>query len=517
MGSRISIPFRIPPGAASASLSGLLLFLSFPKFGSGLLAWVSLVPLFVSLRDRTEKEAFRLGWLGGLVGHLGIMYWIATVVVTYGYLPPAVGVGAVFLLSLYLSLYTAFFAWGCAWSTRRGVPLAAAAPPLWVLGEFVKSKVLTGFPWENLGCSQYLYPPLIQIVEYTGVYGLSFIVVLVNALLFAALVSGATRVGRALAYLGAVSFLLASLTVFGLWRMETVQEAVRKAPEREMSLIQGNVDQSVKWDPRYQQATMATYTGLTRAHAPRPGGVIVWPETAVPSFFQDVDDIHRAMIALARETGAWLLFGSPSYKEEENRRTLYNSTYLLRPDGSLAARYDKVHLVPFGEYVPLRRLFPFMGKMVPGVGDFGTGPDYRPLDMDGVAVGVLICYEGIFPEAARRYRQNGAEILVNITNDAWFGETSAPYQHLSMTVFRAVENRLFLARGANTGITAIIDPLGRITARTGLFRTEALKGRVKLMKSETFYVKHGDVFAFVCIALSVIGAIYAWKRSRGHD
>ena len=175
-----------------------------------------------------------------------------------------------------------------------------------------------------------------------------------------------------------------------------------------------------------------------------------------------------------------------------------NSAFLLQPDGTLSGRYDKVHLVPYGEYVPLRRLFPFIGKLVAGVGDFRPGKGFYPLTIDGHRLGVLICYEAIFPEAARDYKRKGAELLVNITNDAWFGRTSAPYQHLSMTVFRAIENRLYLVRAANTGISAIIDPTGEILSRTGLFERTVLKGEVKIIDERTFYAAYGDLFVYLC-------------------
>jgi len=171
-----------------------------------------------------------------------------------------------------------------------------------------------------------------------------------------------------------------------------------------------------------------------------------------------------------------------------------NSAFLLRPDGVPAGRYDKVHLVPYGEYVPLRKIFPFIGKLVVGVGDFRPGEGFHPIRGEGWNLGVLICYEGIFPEAARAYKREGATLLVNITNDAWFGRTSAPYQHLSMTVFRAVETRLYLVRAANTGISAIVDPAGKILSRTPIFERAVLKGEVKIIDAE--------IYSSVCAGLS---------------
>jgi apolipoprotein N-acyltransferase len=192
-----------------------------------------------------------------------------------------------------------------------------------------------------------------------------------------------------------------------------------------------------------------------------------------------------------------------------------NSAYLLRSDGIVAGRYDKVHLVPYGEYVPLRQLFPFIGKLVAGVGDFRSGKGFVPLVSDGRRFGVLICYEGIFPEAARDYKRNRADLLVNITNDAWFGRTSAPYQHLSMTVFRAIENRLYLVRAANTGVSAVIDPTGVILSRTGVFERTVLKGEVKFIDEKTFYAAYGDLFVYLCGLLLILND-FIQKRRRSH-
>jgi apolipoprotein N-acyltransferase len=218
-----------------------------------------------------------------------------------------------------------------------------------------------------------------------------------------------------------------------------------------------------------------------------------------------------------KASGSHLLFGSPSYEEESGMTYYMNSAYLLRPDGIVNGRYDKVHLVPYGEYVPLRQFFPFIGKLVAGVGDFRAGNGFNPLTMNDHRLGVLICYEAIFPESTRSYKQKGADLLVNITNDAWFGRTSAPHQHLSMTVFRAIESRLFLVRAANTGISAIIDPTGKILSETEIFKRTALKGEVKFIDEKTFYAAYGDIFVCLCgISLLVTFYVSIRKRRKSH-
>jgi apolipoprotein N-acyltransferase len=247
----------------------------------------------------------------------------------------------------------------------------------------------------------------------------------------------------------------------------------------------------------------------------------VWPETAAPFFFQDTNKMQSEILDVARISENWLLFGSPSYQRDCDGDaaclSFLNSAFLLSPQGKILGRYDKVHLVPYGEYVPLRKMFPFINKLVIGVGDFRSGEGYNPLTMNDHKLGVLICYEGIFPEASRAYKKKGADLLVNITNDAWFGSTSAPYQHLSMTVFRAVENRLYIVRSANTGISAIIDPTGRIVAQTELFERTALRDAIKFINNKTFYSVYGDVFVLICMTTLVCCIIISFLRRRNVD
>lgn len=495
-----------------AILSGALLFFSFPKFGTGWVAWVSLIPLFAALRGKTPKRSFLLGLAAGLVCHVGVLYWITYVVVQYGYLPFYMGVAAMLIVVAYMSLYTGFFACGLRIFERKGIPAAIAAPVLWTLLEFVKSHILTGFPWENLGYSQYHLLPVIQIADVTGVYGVTFLIVMINALLFDMAASSSRRGLKTAVGLVAIG----AVIVYGLVRIEQVKADMSRLPAQPVSLVQGNVDQSVKWNPQFQQKTMDDYASLTLASATTGNRLIVWPETAVPFFFQDVDAFHRTIVGLAQRTNSWLLFGSPSYqKDGRGGITLFNSAYLLPPAGGQPAKYDKMHLVPYGEYVPLRKIFPFISKLVEGVGDFGTGTGYVPLAMDDHKIGILICYEGIFPEAGLTYQKNGSDLLVNITNDAWFGRTSAPYQHLSMTVFRAVENRLYLVRAANTGITAFIDPLGAIVSQTGLFEKVSLSGTIRFMKGVTLYGIWGDAFVGACgVAFAVMVIMAVMRRKK---
>ncbi len=511
----------------SALLSGALIFLSFPKFGAGIAAWVAFVPLFYALREKRVVQGIGVGFIAGFSACIGIFYWIVFVVVHYGHLPVFAGIAVMLLLSAYLALYVAVFSAGVVYFSRRGIPLIFSAPLLWTCLEYVKSHILTGFPWANLGHTQYLYLPMIQIADMTGVFGVSFAIVFVNVVVFDILGNRQSKDRRRMtdrktaAKVTAGFFLLAALYGYGAMRTGEIRKSMETSPIMPVSLIQGNIDQSLKWNPAFQRETLRIYTALSKQSAPSEEGLIVWPETAAPFFFQDRNDLHREVASLAAQTGDWLLFGSPGYRQEGEQMDFQNSAFLLTPDGRIAGRYDKVHLVPYGEYVPLRRFFPFIGKLVVGIGDFRSGPGYEPLLMHGNRgqrrIGVLICYEGILPEAGRAYRQRDAELLVNITNDAWFGNTSAPHQHLSMTVFRAVENRLFLARAANTGISAIVDPTGRITHRSRLFEEGALQGAVRFMNVKTFYAAHGDVWVWGCMMGLFLILTVSIKKGRRKD
>ncbi|MFA5321693.1 MAG: apolipoprotein N-acyltransferase [Smithella sp.] len=494
-----------------AFLSGFLLFLSFPKYGWGLFAWIAFVPLFFSLQNTvTISQGLLLGFITGVVSYIGVIYWIAFVTVNYGYLPLHTGIALMLLLAFYLSMYVSLFA-GCLVYFRDKMPLYLTAPVLWVCLEYGKSFIFTGFPWENLGYSQYANTYLVQFADVFGVFGLSFLIILMNAVVFEVI----NKRSRKEFIVAAVVFLMmAGIYIYGILRIDQVNKTVRNSPGIEVSLIQGNIDQSIKWDKDFKRETLNIYEQLSLNNLPGNGSLIVWPETAVPFKFQDLNGLHDQIINLSLKTKSWLIFGSVSSSPQIDGADYFNSAYLLSPSGAIRGKYDKVHLVPYGEYVPLRNLFPFINKLTEGIGDFSRGAGFYPLSMDDKKIGILICYEGILPFAARAYKNNSAELLVNITNDAWFGPTSAPFQHFSMAVFRAVETRLYLVRAANTGISGIIDPTGKIVARTNIFQTDALKGYVKFVRIPTLYDKYGDILVMICFVLAALYflMILTWRK-----
>ncbi len=495
-----------------ALLSGGLLAAAFPKPEFSFLAWFAFVPLLLAVGRKSAGKAFRLGLISGLAAYGGILYWINIVVTRYGNLPVYVSIIIFMLLVTYLALYVAVFMFFVRKGEEKGVPLLLSFPVLWVGLEYLRSFLLTGFPWASLGYSQYRVLPLIQIADITGVYGPSFLIALSNVAVYQVIKSLAGK-ERYIHPGRSVVFFLALFTATMVYGIERMDRPESGAPLK-VSLIQGNIDQSVKWDPAFQDATMAIYDKLTRAAGSSGPDLTVWPESAVPFFFQDNAAESARIKKLAEALGTWMIVGSPAYDKDGGTIKYRNSAYLISPRGEVEGRSDKIHLVPFGEYVPLAELLPFVHKLVVGVGDFTPGEATTPLSTDKGKIGVLVCFEGIFPEISRSYVREGSRLLVNITNDAWYGWSSAPYQHLSMTVFRAVENRVPLVRAANTGISAIINSNGRIISRTPLFSEAFLNGTVLTGSGNTIYDRFGDAFAQCCLALSVIFTLAALFRKK---
>jgi apolipoprotein N-acyltransferase len=403
-------------------------------------------------------------------------------------------------LSLFIGLFT-FLNRFC--QTASGLRTVLFAPFIWVSLEYLRSFLLTGFPWANIGYSQYLNLPFIQMTDITGVYGPSFVIILVNATLSWALQQWPKKAFPFKEVTVTVLILLGAL-IYGYGRMRGMDRQISQNLPLKIGLVQGNIDQSIKWDESLQKETLKIYERLSLKVSNGKPDLIIWPETATPFFFQEAREYQPMILDIADQAGAFLLFGSPSYKVEKGKVNHYNSAYLISPARELMGRYDKIHLVPFGEYVPLSNLLFFIGSLGEGIGNFKPGKEIFNFSLPQGKFGVLICFEIIFPDLCRRFVKRGADFLVTITNDAWFGRTSAPCQHLSMATFRAIENRVFVARAANTGISAFIDPKGKIVEQGGIFTEEAMNGTIRLSRERTFYTLYGDVFAWICFAASIL-------------
>jgi apolipoprotein N-acyltransferase len=483
-----------------AVLGAVLLTLAFPKPGLAWLAWVALVPLVLAVRQVRPGAGFFLGFTFGMAHYLGLVYWVVFTMHQYGNIPVYQAVILLVLLAGYLSLFPAAFSAALTWMRPRPGRLILLAPALWMGLELIRNRLLTGFPWELLGYSQYGYLRLIQTADIFGVYGLSGLIVLCNCVLAVGIlgwlelswqdwIPGRKTVVRAVVTLIVV---LAAAMIYGQLRINAVDRAAAAADQIRVAVVQGNIDQAQKWDPRFQVLTTVKYRRLSLESPAKDADLIIWPETATPFYFLDNPVLTDMVLEGIKTTRAHFIIGSPSYAQGKGRLIYHNSAYLVSPQGKSQGKYDKVHLVPFGEYVPMKRFLPFIDKLVAQVGDFKPGLEGHTLTWDGHQVGMLICYESIFPELARASVRNGADLLVNITNDAWFGRTGAAFQHFSMAVFRAVENRRCLARAANTGISGFIDAGGRIIHTTNLFEEAADVRPMALLKTRTLYSRWGD-------------------------
>ncbi|NOQ42529.1 MAG: apolipoprotein N-acyltransferase, partial [Desulfuromusa sp.] len=315
-----------------------------------------------------------------------------------------------------------------------------------------------------------------------------------------------------LAWLGVVATIMISISHFGYGVWREAQPLDQRTEQLRIALIQGNIDQTQKWAPDNRQSSIDRYQRLSVQAMVNQPDLVIWPEAATPFFLQDQSELAVQVKQLPIQLNTSLLVGSPAYRQlSPDEYQYYNSAYLFAPTGEELGRSDKIHLVPFGEYVPLGKLLSFIDKLVVGVGDFSPGK-VRPLPLNGHHLGVLICYEAIFPPLAREYVRQGSSLLVNLTNDAWFGHSSAPYQHLAMTRFRAIENRIWIARAANTGISALISPAGKVTLSGPIFEPLQLGGLVGLGADATFYTRFGDIFAYVCLGISGIFLVILFLR-----
>jgi len=506
-------------------LSGILLSLAFPRPELWPLVFAGLVPLVLACRGKSLKTAFGLGFLTGLVHAGTLIYWVINVLITYGHLPVWLAAPIFLLLAGYLALYTGLFALGLVLGekqlglTRGGPAWVFAGAVLYTGLEYFKGFFLTGFPWESLGAALVPSLSLIQLSDIVGVGGLTFLVVLINFAL-AALVLRSRSLNLKTALFPAALILAVTglLWGYGHYRLGVIKDMTARAESRKVAVVQASIDQDLKWDPSHRVPTLMTYRDLTLKAAEEKPWLIVWPETAVPFYFLRDPAATDWLAGVVKRAGRAVLFGSPACEDQGSGRSYYNRAYLLDGQGRVRGHYDKVHLVPYGEYVPLKRFFPFLGKVTQSVGDYSPGCSGKLPDLDNEKFGILICYESIFPELARAHAAAGADYLVVMTNDAWFGRSSAPYQHFSQAVLRAVENRRTVIRAANTGVSGIIQPTGETSARLDLFVRGILPGPAPRLTLKTVYVTLGDVVPQTCFGIAVlIFGVSFYRRQRHAD
>ena len=505
-------------GFGLACCSALFIFLSIPKVDWWPLAWIAFVPVMIALHDagrnggmaRVVLIALAFAFLSGVAK----VYWIMETVMNFGGLNLALGLVSMAGVALVVALYALIFGIYAARADWKSplFPLFAAA--LWTALEYMQTYLFTGFPWELLGYSQHQVLPVIQIAQFTGVYGVSFLVMLLNATLAMVFIALRERttwrapvIAMSLAWLA-----MTGTTGYGWWSISQARDLERMTPPVKVAVVQGSKEQGMKWSESIIQQTVDVYRDLTRSVLPQEPEFIVFPETAMtfylesPVYQQFNDQVH----ALTEETGVPMLTGALGFRSGE--RDIYNSAFLLLPERGIVSSYSKMHLVPFGEYLPMPSLFSFLGGLTGAIGDLTPGDELTVMSLGGLdmQIGTVICYESIFPDLVRRFPLSGANVLVVMTNDAWFGTSSAPAQHFSMAVLRAVENGTPIIRAANTGISGFISSTGEVYGTTPMMVATTTVAKVHPNQGgPTFYTRFGDVFALFCCVIAVAAAYLA--------
>ncbi len=466
------------------------------------------MPLFFATKNKTKWKAFLFSYFTGIIFWAGIIYWLVHVTLA-----------GTILLILYLALYFGVFGLiistvNCQLSTLNLLFI----PSVWVLLEYIRSHLFTGFPWALLGYSQYWALAVIQIADITGIWGVSFLVMMINAAIYSVIGSRLSVPGAKIKYALLPILCLTITLIYGYYKLYQTPNTKHQTPLK-ISVIQGNIPQDLKWMPAARAHILNTYAKLTEQANKGNPDLIVWPEASSPGLFGEDDLVFQEIFALSKEIKTPLLIGAVARDDEK----YFNSALLINPSGEIAGRYDKLHLVPFGEYVPLKEILPFLETIVP-IGDITAGREYTIFSLPTAyyllpaKFSVLICFEDLFPELSREFVKKGAGFLVNITNDAWYKRTSAAYQHLQASVFRAVENRVFLVRSANTGVSGFISPDGKIISKVSdksgrniFIEGYATQGIAIKKPSFTFYTRYGDFFPAACLLFVLYGIILSSK------
>jgi apolipoprotein N-acyltransferase len=463
----------------------------------------------LALEAGNRKQALFRGWLAGMLSYSACLYWVALPVHNFGPLPWLLSATCPLLLGVYLGLYTGVFALTVNWAGNRlsWLLLAPYAGIIWTVLEYVRAHLLTGFPWLTLSQAFSPWPLAIQSAAYIGAFGLSGLLVVISVWL-----------ARVLQAKGALllAILLGALVVgVGFGRM---QQPLPENSKVRVAVVQGNISQSRKWDQKFQKQTVRKYLDLSRsALEDSSADLMIWPETALPFYLQEESELRRLVLDFCRKQDTPLLTGSPGYKQNNSTTKFYNRAYLISEQGRITTSYAKRHLVPFGEYVPLGSWLPFLDKLVPGIGDFTPGQRSAPLYKDDIALGPLICYEIIFPEIAQERVSKGANILVNLSNDAWFGRSSGPLQHWNQAVLRAVEQGRYLIRSTNTGISGFIDSRGRSLQKSALYTSSTQVRGVRLLSQPTpFSEKYGMLRWLYCGLAAVFVLITLGSKEKPH-
>ena len=466
-----------------------------------------------SLRPFTLRQGFLIAWLSGILWYAGTCYWIYPVMHGYGHLDAIVAVLVTLAYCLAMGLHHGLFGLLVVLMVRRSTagnrgPLVTA-PFFWVAVELLRERVVS-VPWQPLGNSQVNNIPLSRIAEFTGVYGLSFAIMLVNCAFTAALLFRGRR---------RKNLLISATAAAVALQMGILAKPAPFVATQQAVLVQPNIPvlDTNEWSSEFYDHTIAEMAQLSvrtmPKNPPEHPGLIVWPESPAPFFISD-PRLRHWLVAIAQDTNSFLIVGSLGAVENvpagEQPQPL-NSALVIDPKGNILGRYDKLHLVPFGEYVPFRSLLFFANKLTREIGDFGRGTDRKVFDLNGTRTGVFICYESVFPDEVREFAANGAQVFVNISNDGWYGETGAPFQHLDMARMRAIENHRWILLSTNSGTTAGIDPYGRLVTKAERNVRTALIAPFAASSESTFYSRNGDVFAWISVVISLVAIFFRFR------
>lgn len=496
---------------ALSILSSVLLWVSFPSADLHFFSWIGFIPLCRVLSAASKPKAFLFSYLSGFLFFLLILSWLRHVTVL-----------GLIILCLYLAFYFALFGYFFVVGKRQAginFRFIIFVSCVWVVVEYCRSQLLTGFPWALLGYAQYRSIPFIQFADITGIWGVSFVVMFVNLCSFFLLQSFLKREKRTMKKcIAALAVVFIVTYGYGFYSLKKYSKK-EETPSLDVAVIQGNIAQDEKWENVFRPQIKENYSSLSKEASRHHPDLLIWPETSYPDYIVSGDDnAFDELFEIVHATSGPLLCGA--VLEEPNR--YFNAAFLLAPTRQPVTVYKKIHLVPFGEYVPLRNRLHFLEDIVP-IGDFTAGSDYTLFSLrnkkeHSFRFGVLICFEDTLFELARQFRLRGADFFVNITNDAWFKKSAGPYQHVQASVFRAVENRAYLARAANTGISCIIDDTGRVLQRLrdekgkDIFVRGFLEGKINAPVGLSVYTKWGDWFVVACALYMITFLIYLRKK-----
>lgn len=488
-------------------LSASFLFsAAFPPLPLGFLAYFFLFPLLIALEEASPRRGFKLAYFFGLISNFLLLYWMAWQFF-YGetwVLPGSIG--ALFILAIYPGVWGWLY---CLIKKKFGNLALILAPFLWVSLEWVRSLWEIGFPWLDIGYTQTNYLSLIQFASLTGISGVSLWVIFLN-ILFYLLV----EYRKNLFTIISVSILIVLLILVPyLYGKRALSEPVSSAKIR-VALIQGNIDMNVKWNPKYLHHSLETFYTLSQKAATENPELVIWPETSAPCYLTYEPFYFEWVKNLSDSLNIPIVLGTDDYQTiEKNQYVFYNSVFYFQPQQGLADKYYKMQLVPFAEKLPLSGKMRMLNKIQLGQANFSSGENYTLFDSPKGKFATLVCFEIVFPDLVRKFVQKNAGFIVNITNDSWFGKTVGPYQHASMSIMRAIENRVSIARCANSGISMLVDPYGRIIEKTALFQQMNLIGEIPLRNKETFYTRKGNITAIVSFFLSLVFLVLAkFKR-----